>query len=175
MHGGHLLNSLKMYFMKIYGSLPVMTSQRSSANPSITTRITQRFALPGSCCIFFIYFPDLERSAHEKGIRPFLLSRGATRWIFKNWMRKNDFKKKRVIEELIWMEYLQRAKWLSFLAFILGYFLILNATWPGHVLQTSFNKVKMFQSDHADEFLWIQCTFDASKWFIKSENKISCD
>lgn len=47
MHGEHLLNSLKMYFMNVYGSWPVMTSQRRSANPSVTSRITQCIALPG--------------------------------------------------------------------------------------------------------------------------------
>lgn len=89
MHGEHLLNSLKMYFMNVYGSWPVMTSQRRSANPSVTTIITQCIALPGR---FLFSRPWDQHTNKLWDLFSFL--QALLDGFFKNQMRNNNKKKK---------------------------------------------------------------------------------
>lgn len=85
----HLLNSLKMYFMNVYGSWPVMTSQRRSANPSVTTIITQCIALPGR----FLFSRPWDQ--HTNKLRDlFSFLQALLDGFFKNQMRNNKKKKK---------------------------------------------------------------------------------
>lgn len=121
-------NSLKMYFMNVYGSWPVMTSQRRSANPSVTSRITQCIALPGR----FLFSRPWDQHTNKlwdlfsflQALLDEFLKTKCTIYK-KGWLRK-------------WFLNGIPAKdeWLLFFALIVDYFLVLNATRPGHVLHT---------------------------------------